>query len=180
MDNIWVSPFSSCYSKLEMTLLIPNISSKYRSIPNKCYIYWLLKDKINRPPIFTVKFKLLVRCLKWMQIQGKKRLLEILGMSKWLLLNANSAICHLYHGEYKLIFNDACLWSKRWLLKDKINRPPIFTVKFKLLVRCLKWMQIQGKKRFNTKSDMINHIRNLGCQIKLQNLHYMAFEVIVA
>ena len=82
-------------------LLIPNISSKYRSIPNKCYIYWLLKDKINRPPIFTVKFK--------------------------------------------------------------------------LLVRCLKWMQIQGKKRFNTKSDMINHIRNLGCQIKLQKLHYMAF-----
>ena len=26
-------------------------------------------------------------------------------MSEWLLINANSAICQLYHGEYKLIFN---------------------------------------------------------------------------
>jgi len=28
------------------------------------------------------------------------------GMSEWLLFNANSAICLLYHGENKLIFNE--------------------------------------------------------------------------
>ena len=27
-------------------------------------------------------------------------------VSEWLLINANSAICQLYHGENKVIFNE--------------------------------------------------------------------------
>jgi hypothetical protein len=34
-----------------------------------------------------------------------------LGVSDWLLFNANSAIFQLYHGENKLIFNEMLLWS---------------------------------------------------------------------
>jgi ribosomal silencing factor RsfS len=33
------------------------------------------------------------------------------GVSEWLLLNANSVIIQLYHGENKLIFNEMMITS---------------------------------------------------------------------
>jgi hypothetical protein len=32
-------------------------------------------------------------------------------VSEWLLFNVNSAICQLYHGEIKLIFNETMMRS---------------------------------------------------------------------
>jgi hypothetical protein len=37
--------------------------------------------------------------------------LFIIGVSEWLLVNANSAIFQLYHGENKLIFNEMMMRS---------------------------------------------------------------------
>jgi len=38
-------------------------------------------------------------------------LLLIRGESEWLLFNTNSSIFQLYHGEYKLIFNEMIMRS---------------------------------------------------------------------
>jgi hypothetical protein len=45
----------------------------------------------------------------YVQLEGNIRFEEVIV--EWLLLNSNSAICQLYYGENKLIFNEMMMRS---------------------------------------------------------------------
>ena len=51
-------------------------------------------------------------------------------MSEWLLLNANSAIFQLYHGENKLIFNEMDFLSASSLKQQSVGKPVFALFRF--------------------------------------------------
>ena len=87
-----------------------------------------------------------------LQWNDKKGLSE--WVSEWLLLSANSAIFHLYHGENTLIFNEMIVYNYCYLINDTkrirhtfcqlMESSPIYTI-----IITLYWEWTRKQETYN-------------------------------